>query len=394
MMLFDDGTRNEMRFKGYSEPDFAYLNLSGRPSVCALRPMLEEWFQHFPSSARADMRSRFRSASNSQHSGAFFELYIHELLISMDCTVTVHPVLVNARTHPDFLARHASGLEFYVEATLAGIPANAVQGADARIAQVYDVLERMDSPNFFLHLDVEGMPGSPPPASKLRHEVQQWLTTLDPDEIALKMQIDGFECIPKFEWEHAGWKIVIMPIAKSVHARGKPGIRPIGALSPEAQWLQTDQDLKAALEAKADKYGEMEIPLLIAVNLLSVHCDEVDLLNALFGQESVVLSFDPNGKVVEQKQKRKRNGFWVGPKGVRNQSVSGVLTVSNLNEWSMGVLTPELFHNPWATRVFNSDWWPMSQRIPNSSTGHYSKSEGKTAAEVLRIPKPWPPSWD
>jgi hypothetical protein len=394
MTLFDAGTRIEMRFKGYSEPDFAYLNLSGRPSVSALRPMLEEWFQHFPLNAQADMRSRFRSASNTQHQGAFFELYIHELLISMDCTVTVHPVLATASTHPDFLARHVSGVEFYVEATLAGIPANTTQGADARIAQVYDVLERMDSPNFFLHLDVEGSPSNPPPASKLRGKVQRWLTTLDPDQIASKMQANRFEEIPRFEWEYSGWKIVIMPIAKSIPNRGKPGIRPIGVICPEAEGLQTDRELKAALETKAYKYGELGIPLLIAVNVLSVHCDDVDLLNALLGQESLIVFFDQNDKIVKEKQQRKHNGFWFGSKGVRNQIVSGVLTASNLNEWSMGVLTPELFHNPWATRPFNSSWWPMSQRIPNNATRHYLKHEGKTAGEMLRVPNPWPPSWD
>src|SRR5882724_3242180 len=117
MTLFDIGTRTEMRFKGHSEPEFAYLNQSARPSVCELRAMLEEWFQHFPRTSQTDLRSRFRDFSNNQHSGAFFELYVHELLTRLGYTVIAHPVLADVSTHPDFLARNASGAEFYVEVT-------------------------------------------------------------------------------------------------------------------------------------------------------------------------------------------------------------------------------------------------------------------------------------
>lgn len=394
MTLFDLGTRTEMRFAEYREPEFAYLNQSARPGVCELRANLEEWFQHFPYNSQADLRSRFRHSSNNQHFGAFFELYVHELLTKMDYTVVAHPVLADVSTHPDFLARNADGVEFYVEVTLAGIPAQTAQGATARTAQVYDILNRVDSPNFFLHLDVKGSPASPPPASKLRDGVQRWLATLDPDEISRKMQIDGLGSIPKFEWTHSGWEIVITPIAKTAEARSKTGIRPIGIVSPEAQWLRTDADLRAALEAKANKYGELKLPLLIAVNTLSAHCDDTDILNGLFGQEGIVFSLTQDGSIVKQSPTRKRNGFWFGPKGPRNLGVSGVLIVSNLNAWSMGVRTPELFHNPWPNYILNSDWWSMPQRIPDNETGLYSKLSGKAASEVLEIPNPWPPNWD
>ena len=394
MTLFDIGTRTEMRLAGYSEPEFAYLNQSARPSFCELRDILEGWFKHFPRNSQADLRSRFRHSSSNQHFGAFFELYVHELLTRSDYTVIAHPVLPDVTTHPDFLARNTNGAEFYVEVTLAGIPAQAAQGANARIAQVYDILDRMDSPNFFLHLDVEGAPASPPPASRLRGEVQRWLATLDPDEISRKMQIDGFDSIPKFEWAHSGWEIVITPIAKIAEARGKSGIRPIGAVAPEGQWLQTDADLKAVLEGKADKYGKLDLPLMIAVNFLSVHCNDTDILSGLLGQEGVTLSLAQDDSVLQQNPTRKQNGFWIGPQGPRNRGVSGVLIVSSLNEWSMGVRTPELFHNPWAKCILNSDWWPMPQRVPDNATGYYAKRSGRTAREVLGIPNPWPPTWD
>jgi hypothetical protein len=97
-----------------------------------------------------------------------------------------------------------------------------------------------------------------------------------------------------------------MPIAKSPAARGKPGIRPIGAIEPEAQCLQTDADLKNALETKGKKYGAVDIPLVIAVNVLGIHCDETDILNAVFGQEGMVVSQRKDGTIAAEHGERKK----------------------------------------------------------------------------------------
>ncbi|MGH9633646.1 MAG: hypothetical protein ACRD72_02300 [Candidatus Angelobacter sp.] len=198
MKLFDLGVRTDTRFKGHSESEFAYLNQSARPSVLALHTLLEDWFQHFPNASQADLRSRFRSPDDNQHAGAFFELYVHELLRKLEHEITVHPGLSGVSTHPDFLVRRSDGCQFFLEATLAGIPKKPEQGASARIAQVYDVLNRLDSPDFFLHVRVNGSPSSPPPAAKLRTDVGKWLRTLDVEEVSRAGQAGDFDRVPKF----------------------------------------------------------------------------------------------------------------------------------------------------------------------------------------------------
>jgi hypothetical protein len=392
--LFDPGNRTDTRFKGYKEPEFAYLNQSARPAIIALRELLEDWFRHFPTDSQTDLCSRFRSPDDNQHAGAFFELYIHELLRKLGYEITVHPVLPGIATHPDFLARRSEGCQFYLEVTLAGVPNKAEQGAAARIAQVYDVLNEMDSPDYFLHLDVEGSPSTPPAGAKLRSDLGKWLGTLDVDEIAKAGQRGEFAAVPKFHWEHEGWSVTFMPIAKSPAARGKPGIRPIGAIIPEAEWLKTDVDLKNALENKAKKYGALEVPLVVAVNVLGIHCDETDIFNAVFGQEVIAISQRNDGSISAEHAERRRNGFWFGPNGPRNQSVSAVLIIDGFNEWKMGTSTPELFHNPWPGHPLNPDYWLLPQRIPNMATRGYDKRPGRSAREVMGIPDPWPPSSD
>lgn len=394
MNLFDPDERTDMRYRRHSEPEFAYLNQSARPGVIALRSLLEEWYARFPADAQADVRARFRSNNDYSHASAFFELYLHELLTKLGYAMMAHPPLRDLTTHPDFLVRRNDGCEFYMEATLAGIPNKMQQGAQARVDQVYDVLDRMDSPDFFIHVDLSGAPATPPPASRLRRDVERWLRTLDVEAIATAGAAGDFDSAPRFSWTHEGWEIELMPIAKSPAARGKAGIRPLGMFSPEAQWLQTDADLKAALEAKAKKYGLLEVPFILAVNYVGLHCDACDILNCLIGQESTVVSFDHDNNLVTQHAQRKRNGFWIGPSGPRNQGVSGVLVFPGLNEWNMGVLTPELYHNPWTTRSLSPDCWALAQRVPNTSTGRFECRAAKGAAEVLGLPDPWPPSWD
>ena len=264
----------------------------------------------------------------------------------------------------NFLRAAPTDANCYVEATLAGIPKKAEQGAGSRVAQVYDVLNRMDSPDFFLHVEVNGAPSTPPPAARLRTEVEKWLRKLNVEEVSRAGQAGEFDTMPEFRWDHAGWEVVLMPIAKSPAARGKPGIRPIGVILPEAQWLQTDVDLKNTLEAKAKKYGSLQLPLVVAVNVLGLHCDEYDILNALFGQEGITVSLRQDGSVASEHAERKRNGFWIGPQGWRNQIVSASLIVAGLNEWNMGSLTPQLFHNPWATHPLNMACWALPQNVP------------------------------
>ena len=148
--LFDDKSRADRRPSRRNEPIFDYLNDSARRPVASIREILEAWFRHYQDSAKRDLRGRFRSEIASDHLGALFELYLHELLCSMGFEVRVHPDLPGARqTHPDFLASIDGRPCFYLEATLAG-PSRENLGEQARINQVYDTLNDMHSPNFFL----------------------------------------------------------------------------------------------------------------------------------------------------------------------------------------------------------------------------------------------------
>lgn len=94
------------------------MNGSARPGICAIRELLEQWFEHLQDDAKADIRARFRSRDDVQHQSAWFELFWHELMRRGGYDLEIHPTVANVTTNPDFLAQRNGVSRFYLEATL------------------------------------------------------------------------------------------------------------------------------------------------------------------------------------------------------------------------------------------------------------------------------------
>jgi hypothetical protein len=113
---------------------------------------------------------------------ALFELYWHELLCSSGYEVEVHPTLAGVATNPDFLARRNGEPQFYLEATLAIPPGDLA--ADRQFAELHDTLDRMNSPHYFVGIEYRGTPQGNLRGRVIRERLEQWLQTLDHDEIS------------------------------------------------------------------------------------------------------------------------------------------------------------------------------------------------------------------
>jgi hypothetical protein len=350
--------------------------------------MLEDWFEHYPGNKKVDLRQRFR-ADDAQHKSAFFELYIHQLLTRLGYDLQAEPDVSGCVTHPDFLAYRAGSPRFYLEATLAGLQSEKEYAAEKRKNTVYDLLNTIDSPNFFLAIDIEGDP-SAPPTKKLRKELIRWLATMDPDVIGKLYESGRYADIPSYHWQTEGWILVFKPRPKSPELRGQPGIRPIGLRFPtELEWQNSSDGIRNAIEAKAKKYGQLDLPFVIAINVVEDHCDNVDIMNALYGDEITVMSQAPGGKLTESWQ-RTRNGAWIGKAGPRKTLVSAVLLGVDLHPWNVGAVSPELFQNPWASHPFSTADWPLPHCVADLKEGRVCRRPGASAGQFLGIPSPWP----
>ncbi len=258
MTLFDQMERTDAAPKGQAESLFPYYNRSARPKVGVLRELAETWFLRLPDVAKGPLRRDFRSTRDSQHRAAFFELYLHELLTGIGFQCEPHPTVPGERTHPDFLLHRSDERHLYLEATLALHSENEA-AEEARMAQVYDTLNRMPPCDFFLLLRLRGAPETPPPGARLRRDVHAWLARLDADALAAQLVRGGLGALPSFEWSHAGWEVSLVPIPKSPALRGQPGVRPIGITMPdEFHVVDSHRALHAAVASKATKYGALD----------------------------------------------------------------------------------------------------------------------------------------
>src|SRR5258708_3405234 len=116
MGIFDDIPRASLALPA-CEAQFAYLNLSARQEAARVREKVDAWIDGYPEKNRAELIARFRSAIDDQHHSAFFELFLHQLLLARGCKVLeIEPSLPHTTKSPDFLAENEAHERFYLEA--------------------------------------------------------------------------------------------------------------------------------------------------------------------------------------------------------------------------------------------------------------------------------------
>lgn len=384
-MLFDENPNSiGTRPKQHLEPTFEYYNRSARADIRVIKGVIEGWFARVPESAHNDLRQRFRSREDAQHRAALFELFIHELFTKIGYSLQFHPE-IEGTTHPDFLVRKENTNLFYLEVTTAGASVEEV-GEQRRINQVYDSINRLRNTDFYLGVFVKGAPETPPPGSRLRRDLEQWLGALDWVAVRDQWEAGGFDAVPQYEWHHDGWDVKFKPIPKSQEHRGEQAVVPIGVTMPlQVQRLAPDEGIKKAVESK-NKY-EVDLPLLVALNLMEDFCKTYDVMNALFGHETVV--FSATGT---RPGARLHDGAWDGPRGPQNTSISAALIFHDLQVWNIKQDRHWVVHNPWSTRAIDPALLPFSQYAPDQEQGTLRLVDGTTTVgAALGLPDPWPP---
>ena len=319
LLLFDEIDRTDVRPKRENEPIYDYYSSSARQPIAAVRGLLQKWFDAYPASGKKDLQARFRSRIDSQHKSAFWELYLHELFTQMKYRLGVHPVVKGATNHPDFLVSEGRNPKFYLEAIVAGLPSIKDVGAEARLSEVLDLINKMQTPDYLLELRYRGTSNTPPPVGKLRKALTHWLRSLDFRAIDATYKAGNFDIVPTLEWNHEGLTLFFAPIPKSAKTRGTTHARPIGVVMGEAHILTTDRGYSRSHQQKAKKYGKLALPMVIAVNVVSEHCDEIDINNALFGSEAVQFTQRRDGSINGGVGVRQPNGIWFGKEGAETE---------------------------------------------------------------------------
>lgn len=364
-MLFSDIHRIDTGPRRYSESSFSFFDRTARPTFERIRQLLEQWWADFPVSEQTELRSRLRSEDDHQHYAAVFELYIHQILLRTQHRIEIHRQGVRGKC-PDFLATASDCTSFVLEATLATELSQAQQGAEKRKNQLYDTIDKLESPDYFLDLEIEGEPKTPIPGDQWLRKVRKWVASLDYEDIVATGRQGAFDLLPMLSLEHDGLTVTFKPIAKKAEARGQMNVRPIGAQSFEAVCVRSWEAIQRAVQKKASRYGKQDVPYLIAINGVGVNCDCEEFERALYGPD----------------------GLWSDRRPPSHTRVSAILAVVQLVPATIGSVNPCLFHNPFAANLYSG---PLCQ-LPQA---HWTKegtrhTPGISARDILGLPKGWP----
>jgi hypothetical protein len=385
-MLFEDWKRTDSTQRKLSESTYEFMDRLGRQGSDEIRTKINEMLANYPAHEIDELLARMK-ASNQDHNSAMFELLVHETLLRQGFALEPHPELANSTKRPDFLVICPSNDQFYLECILAsendGLPA----GAQARIDKFVEDLNQHPHQNFSLFFEDDGYPDSSPSAKKAAKELHEWLDTLDPDQIA-KLQNGADSKIrvgDSYNIEVQNWSLKFWPIPVLKDKRGQTKKLIVSQMMGGA--IDIWNPIKRAVRKKGGRYGKLELPFVVAVNNSGMFQEGQSEVEALFGQENVVITQTGSGSSTT-KFGREPNGAWVNSSGPVYTRVSGVWIFRSLHMAELGKKTAMLYFNPWASKVVPTDMEVFSHaKVVNDEL---EQSNGKEVGDALGLEKSWP----
>jgi hypothetical protein len=344
LIIFDKYNVKDNRVKKNSESYYSFYNRCDWPEVKFVREFIESSAKNYPKSEIPELISRLKSGDDIHFNSVVFELALHEILFQQGFELTAHPDLNNgSASKPDFLVKDVLGNEFYLEAVLASENSMLEGKSDKSKGVVFDKLSSSPHENFRIDIREHGHPNCAPSGKKLLRELNDWLDTLDPDEISEKITLNGFDSIEPFNWDWEGWYLSIRPIPIPLERRGK-STELIGVGSMKGGSIDALNPIRKAVKFKGGKYGDLDKPLVVAINMNSMVLKRIDEEQALFGSEKMVYEIGTGKLRVE----RNLDGAWCGRNGPKSRRVSGAWIFDNFNIISLSSRVSTLYLNPWA----------------------------------------------
>ncbi len=374
------------RSKRHGESSYAYWRDSERPPMVAIRNLLESWFTEIPINQQFDLQQRFRSRIDRQHKSALFELFLQHFLLRCGFQLEFHPDIQGVVTHPDFLVKKDGHELFYLEAIAVSNSAQE-ESENNRIAQVYDTLNTLNSKDFYLSVRVDGAPDTSPSGTKLRGDLESWLSRLDRKTIQSAYLDEDYEKIPSYKWRHEGWEVLFEPIPKSEAARGTQAEQSIGLTMPmHATQLNLDRYIKEAV-IKKDRYGNVKLPLVVAVQVVHEFAiKEIDVMDGLLGTEALDLTCNRQAQAA-----REPSGAWFSPRGPKHTNISAVLAWPTLEPWKFTAVEPIMVHHPCAAHPLPKDAFPITQYTIDQERRASVEQKGLSMEDILSLAPHWMP---
>lgn len=333
-MIFDDTPRASLDHRVANESMFAFLNRSAAAFFAEVRRLLEEWLSHVPVEHQADLIARLRSSAGDDFESAFWELYLHEAYRRSGAAIDIHPEIPGSTKHPDFRVRFPDR-SFYLEAVRVGAAPTDL-GKRKRLAEVEAVLDSLPADKFTLHFSWDVIGPTSLSTRKLKTALDQWLATLDHAALVRNAATFGHFSGPKLPWNVDGWRLTFTALPVNPKPRtGLVGIRGPG----RARGVDNATGLRRALDSKANKYGPLEAPLVIAVlSNTEYPTRSYETLEALYGLSALNPTL-----AAARPDNVARDGHWLTKKGWRRGHAPQVILASGLTPWWILTKRPQLW---------------------------------------------------
>lgn len=388
MKLFDTGERNYTGTKRYTESSYSYMNRSAQDAAYKIRGVVEDWFNCYPEDEKAEFQRRFQSDEDTSYNAAFFELYIHELLLRLGYEIELHPQTGNdLQSRPDFLVKSPTGC-FYLEATTSECKSKEEIASERRFHVVLDMIEdRLYSRDFKIGIEYKDFPKTTLAAKKICAFIDNHLKGLDLQKIEEIFDEEKHDLIPKWTYEQDGWKLKISPYPKIPDDIGKNENHLISTVYRDMHIVNTGEHIKNSLLSKANKYGKLEYPFVIAINALKWNTKYDDFIDAFFGRNVYKLDLFSEPKVVGVG--RDLRGVLTQLSGPRYTRISAVLGGININPVEIPRSKLRLFLNPFAEKQIGEELVQLPRAFLSENKIVYS--EGVTdISEIFSLPVDWP----
>jgi hypothetical protein len=213
----------------------------------------------------------------------------------------------------------------------------------------------------------------------LRQAVQAWVDGLNYD--AVKAAWDTQAALPAFEQTHHDARFRVEPVPR-LRTRGALRDRAIGVRMGGVQLVEDHESIHDAVVKKANRYGNLDLPFVVAVNAMGQFSEEDQADFALFGSEQIAVNRNGNHQI-----QRAPDGVWYGPHGARKRGVSAVLSTERLTPWSLSQRRARFFLNPWALRAFTPAIGIDVRRVEDN---RLVKEPGRSVRENLGLAEDWP----
>lgn len=384
-MLFSTYTRTDHRIIQANESDFAFFDRCAWSQVEQIRSLLEQCLSNYPRTEQPEVIARLRSGDERHFISASFELLLHEYLIRQGFSLMPHPELPNGSAkHPDFLVTCPDGHKFYLEAVCATEDDGRHTSTEALKNSTLDYINSKPHHNFVLSIDSYGDPLTQPSGKKLYADIKPWLDSLDPDAVLAEMTLNGYSSLPERFWSHEEWEVTIRAIPLEAKYRGTHE-QMIGIRGNGATWIDSWTPIRNAIQNKTNRYGQLNFPLVVAVNVTSFKLNPIDEMQALFGQEQFTFS---SNSLEAPHFSRAANGAWIGPKGPRGKQCSGAWLCDKLTVNSLAKFGHTLYINPWANLSLPESMlvMPYSQ----VEEDQIKKTDGVSFREAFGLDLNWP----